>query len=524
MTDEPRERGVWSVNDGQRVLSPPSMRGDTTTYWLITLLLAVVVAIKPLLVDTLDPDMFWHMRTAERLLSEGVGPLIDDFSYSSITTPWTPYSWLAEIAMHKIWLWGGYRATLALHSLLLFFIVVVMGAIALESVDYSKGGNTSSAAIATGSTIPFIAPFLSFRPITFAILVLAVIYWLFIRNQNRHEDTTSIWLIIPLMMIGINLHFFSLVTLVWLAVGIFDDARAIQKRGTAVEIVKFRTKRNCLLFGLTVAAACSTPMLPGLVGSIFHYATADPMAVELVEMRAISKIGLFGWLMSLLMLAWLILLGLARRRISLLAWPWVSFLFIITILHVRFAPILALSILPYVAFAAIGFRELGGFHRLERQILAGLILLATVWFYLRFPSAHEPMEAWANRRVPLTIGYPNSAVEFVLKHVHPRHKKVINDFNWGGYIGWRLGEKFKVFVDGRTQVYPPQFWRSTYLGHNESRLSLLRDIQADAAILSASNSLLFDPLRQLGWHVCYSDPLAMVLLPPETISTQCSSG
>src|SRR3954452_16506163 len=83
-----------------------------TGFMLMISLLALVAAGKTILYDTLDPDCFWHLRVAEQLQRDGVGPIVDHLSFASIKTPWTPYSWLAELAMKAIWDAGGFRAAL----------------------------------------------------------------------------------------------------------------------------------------------------------------------------------------------------------------------------------------------------------------------------------------------------------------------------------------------------------------------------------------------------------------------------
>ena len=34
----------------------------------------------------------------------------------------------------------------------------------------------------------------------------------------------------------------------------------------------------------------------------------------------------------------------------------------------------------------------------------------------------------------------------------------------GGYLEYRLGDRYQVLLDGRTQLFTPDFWRATYLG------------------------------------------------------------
>src|SRR4051812_41176081 len=93
---------------------------------LLVSLLAVVAGGKAILFDTIDPDCFWHLRVAEQLQAEGIHPLVDRLSFSSIQEPWTPYSWLAELGMKAIWDAGGYRLALLVQAAMQAAFVVLL--------------------------------------------------------------------------------------------------------------------------------------------------------------------------------------------------------------------------------------------------------------------------------------------------------------------------------------------------------------------------------------------------------------
>ncbi|HMB96192.1 MAG TPA: hypothetical protein VKK61_09155, partial [Tepidisphaeraceae bacterium] len=95
-------------------------------------LLALLAAGKAIFYDTLDPDCFWHLRVAEQLHHDGIGPLVDHLSFASLKTPWTPYSWLAELGMKWIWDLGGYRAAIATQSIMMGAFVVLIALCARE--------------------------------------------------------------------------------------------------------------------------------------------------------------------------------------------------------------------------------------------------------------------------------------------------------------------------------------------------------------------------------------------------------
>src|SRR4051812_12166525 len=93
---------------------------------LLIALLAVAAGGKAILYDTIDPDCFWHLKVASQMQQDGVGPLVDRLSFASVQTPWTPYSWLAELAMKATWDRGGYRAAVLAQALLQSAFVVAV--------------------------------------------------------------------------------------------------------------------------------------------------------------------------------------------------------------------------------------------------------------------------------------------------------------------------------------------------------------------------------------------------------------
>src|SRR5829696_10259538 len=90
-------------------------RSATPAFLALLGLVALVAGGKAVLFDTLDPDCFWHLRVAEQLRQDGIGPLVDRLSFGSMKEPWTPYSWLAELLMKVVWDAGGYRAAVLAH-------------------------------------------------------------------------------------------------------------------------------------------------------------------------------------------------------------------------------------------------------------------------------------------------------------------------------------------------------------------------------------------------------------------------
>ena len=105
-------------------------------------------------------------------------------------------------------------------------------------------------------------------------------------------------------------------------------------------------------------------------------------------------------------------------------------------------------------------------------------------------------------------------------HVKPVSGRLINEFTWGGYLEWKLGDRYQTLLDGRTQLFSADFWVATYLGSEKDRTAYLSKIQADAAILPIERSVFQQTLLNQGWKIAYQDDRAQVLYPPPGVGRE----
>jgi hypothetical protein len=364
--------------------------------------------------------------------------------------------------------------------------------------------------IATGVGAFFILPYLSFRPVTFAFAILFAIAYLLLRDQ-RMGKSKLIWLSVPLTVLLANIHLFSFFVpamFVAMATGELAD-RAI------------RFRRYVLLSTLTLLACLATPMLPGLLHTLFFYSAQDRMVSGpvIVEMQSIFR-GLPGLVSAIICLAMLACIGRRYRAIPVGHWLCIAAGGLLLLKLGRFAPIFALAICPALAATLPGLSD----RLLGRPAIVGVLvtvlLIGSVRVALEFPRSTTSLSAWVNRHGPDTPGYPCDAADFIAATVSPTSGKLINEFSWGGYLAWRLGDQYQVLLDGRTQVYPQTLWQATYLGSAQDRRKFLAGLHADAALVPAGKSWFRPTLIELGWRSVYTDKdhRAEVLLPPDAVA------
>lgn len=508
----------------------PSVEPRRSLRLLIGLIVLVAVS-KPIVADTLDPDCFWHLLVAEQLRAEGIGPLVDHLSFASAPRPWTPYSWLAELGMLWVWTHGSWRAAVAAQSVMqgLFVVFIAMCCRATPSrnanpltaaydeftTDRAVPGAMESA-IATAAAAVLSLAYLSFRPVTAALALLAACAFLIVRDRRSGERTAGVWLTIPLAILLANVHLYAILLPIWMG-ALFLGALIERGRATPEHRVEAdrRTARYAWLLLGTAAGALCTPMLPGAIASGWHYQSSDPMIASgfITEMRPFYR-GPAGHVSAVVVSLLAVALIAHWRRLRIGEWLWLAVAAALLFRLGRFAPAFAIVAAPMFARAlpTMSSRALG------RPIVALLMALALIGGLARvatqFPRGEASLSAWLNRHGPAAPGYPCAAADYVSAHVTPASGRLINEFTWGGYLEWRLGDRYQTLLDGRTQLFTPAFWRSTCLANEAERAAYLRRVRADAAILPLGHSLFQSTLLQQGWTVAWRDDRAQVLLPP----------
>ncbi|HZL34314.1 MAG TPA: hypothetical protein VFC78_03325, partial [Tepidisphaeraceae bacterium] len=284
-----------------------------------------------------------------------------------------------------------------------------------------------------------------------------------------------------------------------------------------------RLIRYAWLLAGTAAACLATPMLPGALQSALNYQSSDPMVASalIAEMQPFYH-GAAGKVACLLVLIFTALTLVSRRRLRVGEWLWLGLSVVLLLRLGRFAPVFAIVAAPIFSVSLPRFSG----RVLHKPAVCGLIAVVLLGGICRlaieFPRSGVKLTTWLNRHGPDAPGYPCAAADFVAAHVTPRSGHIINEFSWGGYLEWRLGDRFQTLLDGRTQLFSPAFWRVTYLDGEGPRDRYMSRLHADAAVLRTRDSTFQNTLLRHGWHIAYRDSenRAMVLLPPPDFAPQ----
>jgi hypothetical protein len=109
--------------------------------------------------------------------------------------------------------------------------------------------------------------------------------------------------------------------------------------------------------------------------------------------------------------------------------------------------------------------------------------------------------------------FPQKAVAFLRASDQPRNIFVYYD--WGGYAIWKLYPEYRVFADGRADLYGDDLLRQSIQTVVDLRTGW-RDVldrwQVEAALVPPSCALAQALLLDPNWHAAFRDPKAIVLV------------
>ncbi|MBM3257293.1 MAG: DUF2069 domain-containing protein [Candidatus Liptonbacteria bacterium] len=458
-----------------------------------------------------ESDSFYHLKVGQVIWETQSVPDRDIFSYTAPGSPWVTHEWLAELLLYVIYKLGGFGALIGFVALLATFTYWLILQTALR-----RGANIAVTLI----TAIFLAA-LTFelwipRPQVFAFLCFGALLF-FLEEFRRVRNPKFLLGVVGIIWFWANVHASVLLGLVILLLYVLFEALKLQWPGLGRGLPQKEVRQLAGGAGIAVLASLVNPNSY----EIFFYRAAVEPAVQALQVLEWKSIFYFLpqrepilFLMLMVFSLAVILMGrwvsAGRRDVTLVAATLAVFILpILSIRHVGLWPIIAI---PIVAVVLTEFGE----HWLRRLNQRGLrwgLYIGLSLFLLvsiaRIPGTYV-------RRDTLPVG----AAEFVLKE--NLKGPILNLYNEGGYLIWKLWPKEKVFIDGRSEVYDAETitdlfrivgrqrgWENVLLGKYHVNVAILPyrhpSLARDTVPLSFA-------LEQKGFHLVYWDDAAMVLV------------
>jgi hypothetical protein len=448
---------------------------------------------------SLDPDLWWHLKTGEQIIDTKAVPHVDDFSFTKQGSEWVAHEWLSEVIIAAIYRLSGLAGLVFSFSA----IIVIALLIAYRRCD----GRPYAAGIAILVAAAASSPLFGVRP-QMLTLMLASIYIALLERFNPKEQSRRLWWLVPLMLLWVNLHAGFALGLVLIGLyigravldGEWDQLKPLLIVLAVCTAVVPLNPNGFRMFSYPYETLTS----PSMAAFIQEWASPDFHKVTYLPL-AILILGTFGALA----------LSPQRARLGEL------FLVLITALgafrSVRHIPIFSLFAAPVLAKHLWAIASARGWDKLltgeearptAMKLLINLILLLA-------PLALGASRIWhfaSHQRNYETIRNPVAAVEFLKSQRLPA--PVYNRYGWGGYLIYQLYPDYRVYIDGRADVYGDAFFTEamqTYDGLGNWRKPL--EQYGIKTVIIDTNVPLSTLLRNdSGWSKVYEDSQAVIFV------------
>jgi hypothetical protein len=468
--------------------------------------------------NAVDPDLWWHLRTGQWIAETGHIPHSDPFSFTRAGQAWVSHEWLSELAFYEIWKHGGAAALIVFSA-----IITTAGFMLLYLRCPPYGGTRHWAAAATAFGAVAAAPSWGVRPQMFTFALASLLLWLL--EAGEHRPRLLLW-IPPLFLLWLNLHAgFALGPALILAYGV---GLLLE---TAVDTTPWQKARPILLRVLLLLLACLAlvPFNPSgaqLYRYPFDTLRSPGMRSFIVEWFSPD---FHQWLYRPFLLLWLLVLtALASSRwrpkgrviVPLLLTAFAA------LDAVRHIPIFVLVATPGIAAAlpAVGGENTHVSKNARPGAPVSSRFLPLFNAAVLVLMAGFAMVTWVslarNQDARMAERFPESAVSFLRAGHYP--ERIFAYYDWGGYAIWKLYPEYRVFVDGRADLYGDDLLRQSIQTVVEIRTGW-RDVldrwKVQGVLVPPSCALAQALLLDPNWHVAYRDSRAIILLRTHPLPT-----
>jgi hypothetical protein len=460
--------------------------------------------------SAVDPDLWWHLRTGQWIVETGHVPRSDPFSFTRAGQPWVSHEWLSEVVFYELWKRGGAQA------LTVFSAIVTTAGFMLLYLRCPGKRHWAAAATAFGALAA--APSWGVRPQMFTFTMASLLLWLVEAGENRPK--LLLW-IPPLFLLWVNLHAgFALGPALLLAYGVGLVAE------TAVGHASWKEARPIVVRVLFLILACLAlvPLNPSgaqLYRYPFDTLRSPGMRSFIVEWfspdfhQSLYQPFLLVWL--------LILIALASSRSRLRGRVMVPLIVtsFAALDAVRHIPIFVLVALPVIAAALPVARNDRDFSKIVRHgtprslslslrfrpfFNVAVVFLMAVFALVKWTHlAHHQSTREAQQ-------FPQKAVAFLQASDQP--SRLFAYYDWGGYSIWNLYPQYRVFVDGRADLYGDDLLHQfkTAVELRTGWRAVLDNWKVETVVVPPSCALAQGLLLDNHWKTAFSDPKAIILI------------
>ncbi len=484
-----------------------------------------------------DYDFWWHLKTGELIVHQGAIPHADPFSWSRPGAAWTAHEWGWDAVLYLVYSAGGWLGLIYLKATLFGLCAALAAYLALR-----WGAGLLPALAVTALMSVAVSLWLNARPQM--LIVLYVLLILHLLTSYREGRPRALWWLPVTFLFWANTH--GAFLLGWAILALFGVCEVFQPSLRGADFLA-----RAPLGGLGSPAhadpsdlrltwprprlgALVPLLLPGLASVLICLANPNGIAGALYPFSYIFGENAYHSqiiteyaspnfhepvLLALQALMLVTILALILSPLGPSLWELALLLVGIYLFlkWVRNGPLLAVFCVPLAArHLSARARESRWLHwlgdpQLSRQPVRPLMVGLAVVVLLLALAIVAPRDPSATATISSHL-LPARAVEVVkLNHFEGN---MFDSYEWGGYLIWTLWPDYRVYIDGRADMYGTPMlqeyervvklragWRVTLKERNIQWL-LLRSESALAVVLEGEDD----------YAKVYEDDIAVLLV------------
>jgi len=460
-----------------------------------------------------DVDTGYHIRAGEYILETFSIPKDDIFSFITPTLPWTAHEWLSEMIMALV------HKAFGLTGVVLFFafIISLVYYLFYKMIKTDKDNIILTTFIILlvliSSQIHWLA-----RPHIFSLLLTLI--WYYLLDQYQYHNKNYLYIFPPIMLLWVNLHGGFLAGFILLGIYLFGNGvKFITSQNAERDIYK---KKAGFLGLITVAClfvSLVNPYTYHILLFPFNLVSNKFIMDHVSEFMSPNFHDLYAKPFEFLLILTLIVLSISKKVLNIIELIMLILFIHMSLYSARYVPLFCIIIAP-ILMKLTGplLEESNGkliqFFKKRAENISEMDASARGYLWPVFSVVLVVVFAAGN-----IINYkfdiktkPVAAVEF-LKKEHIKGNMFDND-EFGDYIIYAAWPEYKVFVDGRSDMYGVDIMKE-YLkvisikpGWDE----VLKKYNITWIIYNAKTALSVLLMERDDWELIYADKVANIFV------------
>ncbi len=458
-----------------------------------------------------DADTGYHIRAGEFIINTLSIPRHDIFSFLSPPISWTAHEWLSEVVMALI------HKAFGLTGVVIFFafVIALVYSTLFKTIKAYRNNIILAVFVVTlviaSSEIHWLA-----RPHIFSLFLMVI--WYYLLEEYQCHDRNYLYLFPPLMLLWINLHAGFIAGFILIGVYLFGN---LLKAVVSKNMERERWKTKSRLLGLTMFAC----LVVSLINPYGYHILLFPLKLtsnkfimdNVVEFMSpnFHEPMTFRYLLFLM----IAILAISNKGLNLIELALISLFSYMALYSARYIPLFGIIAAPIIIRQAelvleeSDGRFVNSFKKRAERIASvdesakrHLWTLMAVLIVIIF-AASGKIEYRFDEKIK-----PVAAVEF-LKREHVKGNMFNND-EFGDYIIYAAWPEYKVFFDGRSDMYGVERMKEYF---KVARIEpgwedVLKKYNINWIIYDAKSALSRYLLVRDDWRLVYADKVANIFV------------